>query len=402
MKTMIYFLLLVWITPALWANDWPFYRGPALNGASEDSDWNPRFPPSGPEIAWEKDLGIGASSFVVVGETVITTGNKGNEDILWSLNTEDGSVNWAYRYPCNFEKRMFEGGTASTPTVAGGVVFNLSYDGQLHAVDLNTGKKIWQKHMIKDYGGKLSRWKYAGSPLIVNDKLFLDIGGRGNSTLALDPKTGNKIWGEGKEQAGYATIIPYQAAIGDALLVFKGEALLGISQSNGQQLWRYPWKTSYDVNASTPIVSGKNALVSSGYPGGRAALLDLSGSKPKQLWRNDDIKTKMNTCVIHDGYAFAVTEKKGQLIAVNLRTGKTAWAERGTGQYGTLSIAGGILVVLTESGELWTVKASGSKFQLISKGKVLEPRCWVTPTIAHGRVFAKNNRGKMVCVDLRK
>ena len=95
-------------------------------------------------------------------------------------------------------------------------------------------------------------------------------------------------------------------------------------------------------------------------------------------------------------------KKKGQLIAVNLRTGKTAWAERGTGQYGTLSIAGGILVVLTESGELWTVKASGSKFQLISKGKVLEPRCWVTPTIAHGRVFAKNNRGKMVCVDLRK
>ena len=110
----------------------------------------------------------------------------------------------------------------------------------------------------------------------------------------------------------------------------------------------------------------------------------------------------MNTAVVHDGYAYAVTEKKGQLICVSLATGKTVWAERGTGQYGTLTLAGGILVVLTEGGELWTVKATSSGFQPISKGKVLDRRCWVAPTIAHGRVYAKNNNGKMVCVDLRK
>ncbi|MFT5123578.1 MAG: outer membrane protein assembly factor BamB [Kiritimatiellia bacterium] len=395
-------ILILLSSLSLQAEDWPFYRGPQNTGSSSESDWNPEWPEGQPPIAWKKELGIGASSFTIVGDQVFTMGNQKDHDVVWCLNAKDGSEIWAARYPVKFEKRMYEGGTSATPTIDGNHVYAFSYDGQLVCLNKADGKEIWRKHMLKDYGGKLSQWKYAGSPLVQGDRLFLDIGGKGNSTIALNKNTGEKIWGSGKESAGYSTIVPFKNAGQDTLLVFKGQSLNALNPVDGQERWSVKWKTSYDVNASSPIPLDGQILVTSGYKGGRAVLFDVTGSKPKQHWRNDDIKTKMSSAVVADGCVYAVTEAGAKLVCADMKTGKTLWTEKGTGQFGTLTHAGNTLIVLTESGELWTVKPDRERFSLISRGKVLEGRCWVTPAMANGRIYCRNNRGTAVCVAVDK
>jgi outer membrane protein assembly factor BamB len=125
------------------ADDWPFFRGPSNNGLSTESGWRTDWPPSGPTVAWHAAVGIGVSSFAVVGNRVLTMGSQNDSDIVWCLDAATGRVLWQFRYPCKFDDRNFDGGTASTPTVDEGRVFTLGYDGQLHALSLAEGRPLW-------------------------------------------------------------------------------------------------------------------------------------------------------------------------------------------------------------------------------------------------------------------
>ena len=190
--------LLLLVVPAV-ADDWPFFRGPNNNGVSAESGWTTQWPTSGPKVAWKADAGIGVSSVVVVGNRVITMGARKEkaEDVVWCFDADSGRVLWQFAYPCKFDARQFEGGPASTPTIAGSFVYTLGYLGQVHCLDTRDGRVVWRKHLVEDFDGRYSSWKYAGSPLVAGELVILDTGADGNSTVALDRTTGRKVWGAG-------------------------------------------------------------------------------------------------------------------------------------------------------------------------------------------------------------
>ncbi|MCA9214758.1 MAG: PQQ-binding-like beta-propeller repeat protein [Planctomycetales bacterium] len=392
------------MSPVL-GDDWPFFRGPQHDGISRESEWQAVWPKSGPKIAWRKELGIGASSFAVVGNRVLTMGSQDDHDILWCLSAEDGEVLWKFRYVCEFIDHNFEGGTLSTPTIDGTFVYSLSYDGQVHCVRLDSGELVWRKHLVDDFQGRRSSWDYAASPLVVGDLIIFDTGGDGLSTVALNKLTGEKVWGEGDDHAGYSTPIPFVHQDTPGVLVFKARALVANHLTTGRELWRINWRTKYDVNASCPTVVGDYLFVSSGYGGRRArgAAFRLGGAEPEQLWVNDDIETKMNSAIVYEGHIYCVSERAGgQLMCVDFQTGKTVWSEKQFAQYGTLTLADGKLVVLDEDGDLVIADATPDKYTERSRATVLEGRCWSVPVLSNGRIFARNNKGKMVCLDVRR
>jgi len=275
-------------------NDWLFFRGPALNGSTPEKLSSTTL--SADKVVWRKTLGKGSSGVTVKDGRAYTMGNVDNQDVVYCFDAKTGREIWKQSYPCKFEARMWEGGTAATPTLDDKHAYIFSYDGQLVCLSLADGSVVWRKHMLKDYGGKLSQWKYSGSPLLIGSALLLDIGGDGNSTIALRKDTGEKIWGAGGDKAGYAPVMPFKNGTETQLLAFKGKAMLGLDARTGKELWRIPWKTSYDVNASSPIVVGSTVLITSGYPRtGRAELYRFDGGKPQQVWKNKDVITKMSS-----------------------------------------------------------------------------------------------------------
>ena len=391
-----FFFLLPFLLP-IQAEDWLFLRGPNWNGTTDEALTSTQLNDS--KIAWRVELGKGSSSVTVKGNRVFSMGNVDDHDVVYCLDAETGKEIWTRRYPCKFEARMWEGGTSATPTLDDAHVYAFSYDGQLVCLSQTDGSVVWRKHMLSDYGGKLSQWKYAGSPLILGKGLFLDIGGSGNSTVALRKSTGEKIWGSGSGKAGYAPVMPFRMGNQVALLTFKGKAMLGLEARTGKELFRIPWETSYDVNASSPVVVGSSFLVSSGYPKtGKATLYRMQSGTPKQVWINDDVKTKMSSCAYHDGHFYTVSEKRAQLMCIDARTGKTKWSETGGGQYGNLVIAKDRLVVLSDSGVLRIGKADPAGWQQESELSVLKGRCWVQPVVAQGQIYCRNNNGQLVCL----
>ena len=388
------------------ADDWPSFRGPDHNGVSKETGWSASWPKSGPVVAWKADVGTGVSSVTVVGNRVVTMGSHKDkdEDVVWCFNADTGRNLWQFEYPCKFDARQFEGGPASTPTISGSLVYALSYDGQLHCIRLEDGTVVWRRHLVKDFGGRYSVWKYAGSPLVTGELLILDTGADGGSTIALKKDTGDKVWSNGDDLAGYATPIPFEHDGQSGVLVFKARAMVAHDLTTGRELWRIGWKSFYDCNASTPTVIGDKLFISTGYGGrsARAALFQLGKGEPHQLWLNQDIGTRTNSAVVDGGHAYCVSERRGgELICLDLRDGAIVWSERSFARYGTLMIAGGRLIILDEHGELVIAEATFSAYRELARAKVLNGRCWVMPVLANGRIYAKTNDGSMVCLDVR-
>jgi len=374
--------------------DWTFYRGPLQNGVSSEKLATPT---GDLRQLWKTNVGIGTASIVVSGERAITMGNVRNKDVVYCFDAATGREVWKHEYRLGSDPRQFEGGPASTPTLDGNRVYTVSHQGDLFCLDAATGRPVWYKHYQQDFRGKRPQWGYAGSPLVEGNLLILDVGARGASTVALDKTTGRIVWKSGDDDAGYASPIAADIAGKRAIVMFKASHLIGLDPANGRELWRADWKTSYDVNAATPIVIGNRIFVSSGYGHG-CALFEIGKTVIKR-WENKNLRAHINTPVVWQGAIYGIdgdASPKSPLVCLDLETGKVKWEEKVGG--GALVIADGKIVLLSEFGELIIGEAAPSGFKPALRQQVLGKRCWVQPTVANGRIFCRNNNGDLVAL----
>jgi len=313
------------------------------------------------------------------------------------LYAESGMVFWSHSYPCPLEPKSYEGGTLSTPTVDSDKVYTLSKMGDLFCLDAGTGKALWQKQLNKDMGFALPTWHFAGSALIAGDMLILNIGSAG---LALNKNTGDVVWQNGKGKCGYATPVPFQMDGQPCLAIMSEVTLFVVNQADGKQLWQFPWKTMYEINAADPVVIGNRMLITSGYKHG-CALLEISVGGAKRLWENKAMSVQINCPVVREGYAYGFDENIFK--CVKLDDGKEQWQDRSLGKESLVMSADGRLIIMSERGELVIAQADPQKFDASARAQVLpRTKCWTSPVLANGRIYARNANGDIVCVDVKK
>lgn len=391
MKHVGIFIVAVWLGFSASAVDWPNWRGPKYNGISAET--LPRDLPKALPVAWTTEVGIGFCTVSVVSDRVVTMGNAKGKDTVWCLNAADGRVLWKHTYDCPLDPLYYEGGPGSTPTIFGGSVYTLSKKGHAFRLDLETGKVIWSRDLVKDHGFKLPEWSFAGSPFIYRDTVILSVGRQG---VALNQKDGATRWMPSKETAGYATMVPFK---GDEHLFFSAKSLMGVSLKNGAAKWAYPWRTSRDVNAADPIALGNNQLLVSSSIGTR--LLDLSSGKPVERWRQRNLRWYFNPGVVIGQHVYSIhgtTHRPTELVCTEIKTGKTLWSEEGYGSGGL--VAAGNDVIVFDKGTLTIFEASHEKFKLRLRQTVMKGKCWTSPVIANGRIYCRNATGTLACLKI--
>ncbi|MCC6233080.1 MAG: PQQ-like beta-propeller repeat protein, partial [Verrucomicrobiales bacterium] len=343
------------------AGDWPHWRGPARNGISAETEWASQFSAEGPKVLWKAKVGMGFASVSVVNGRAYTTGNQADKDTVYCLDAATGKVIWQHSYAAPLDAKYYEGGTSSTPTVEGGLVYTLSKRGVVHCLEASTGAVRWTKDVAAEVGAKMPTWGYAGSVLIDGSRAVLNIGTHG---VAVNKATGQVLWKTGNGESGYSTPLPYEYKGTKAYLIFAAKELVAVRADSGGRIWSHPWETSYDVNAADPVVVGPDRLfIASGYNRG-GALLDVSGDKPKVVWENKNIRSHFNPAVLHDGHLYAIDGDvgKAQLRCVEVTTGKPLWTFKDT-NHGAIALADGRLMVISEKGELMLGAAKPEAFK---------------------------------------
>jgi outer membrane protein assembly factor BamB len=155
-----------------------------------------------------------------------------------------------------------------------------------------------------------------------------------------------------------------------------------------------PWRSrsQASVNAATPVAAGEIVFLSASYGTGAIAL-EMKGTAYRKLWSSDDVLSNhYSTSVFHNGhlYGFHGRQEEGQeLRAVELRSGKVLWSAPGL-RAGTVTLAGDVLLVLRENGELIRVNASPKSFQLLGRHALLGGTVRAYPALADGRLYLRN------------
>ena len=398
------------LASSMTSTDWPHWRGAEYNGISSENDWVTNWPEDGPPILWKKQIGKGFSSFSVVGERVYTMGYREKEsgekgDVVYCIDAETGKTVWEYFYACKLVANLHEGGPASTPTISDGRVYTVSKEGHFLCLDATKGKLLWERSFKDDLDGKMPSWGFSCSPLVVDDLVIVDAG----RTAAFDRKTGKLVWKTEAFYPGYGSVVPFSPPDGKPssklLAVLNNDFLLILNQSDGKEVTRRKWTTSFKTSACTPTILQDKIFISTGYRRG-CLLLQYKNGKLTDLYENKKLCNHMNASVLLDGcwYGFngnSHNSRNVTLTCLDYKSGEQLWKQRGMG-CGSLLVAGGKLLCLSDDGDLVVVEPSRKKFKEVAKAKVIDGKCWTVPVLSGGRVFIRTAMGDVVCVDLRR
>jgi outer membrane protein assembly factor BamB len=374
------------------AGNWFQWRGPNRDGVSTETDFLTTWPAEGPKILWKAAIGNGFSAVSVADGRAYTMGAVSGQDTIWCFDAESGKEIW--KSPVG----RADGEPCATPAISDGKVYGLTRSGTLVCVSAADGKPVWSKSAPKDFKSPKPGWAFCCSPLVLGKAVIYDIGGDGNSTVALDKATGEILWKSGNGTASYGSPVPFQSGGRTLLALFKANGLVVIDAAAGAPVASFDWRTQHDVNAATPIVSGDKIFISSGYGHG-CALVKLEGGKLSKVYENKEMMNQYTSCVLRDGYLYGISDG-GNLRCLEMETGKVKWSQGGMGA-GAVMLAGDKLIVMADGGTLAIVEAKPDGFKQLATAKVLSDQCWTMPVLAGGRIYCRNTPGTLVCVDVR-
>ncbi len=400
--------VLCWPTPA-GADDWPQFLGPKRNGVSSETGLLKSWPKEGPKVLWEKQVGEGFSGPVVAGDRLILFHRAGDEEVVECLHAQTGKGRWKYPYPTQYEDMLNKGnGPRATPVITGKKVVTLGAEGMLTCLNLETGAKLWNRPLHKDYPVPQSFFGVGATPLVDEERVLVNVGGKGAGIVAFDLKNGKELWKTGNDAASYASPVACVVEGTRHALFFTRAGVVLLDPAKGTERFRMRWRARIDasVNAATPLLvgMGAQAFISASYETG-ALLLKLKKDGAEVVWKNDEIMSNhYNTCVYHDGHLYGCDgrqEAGASFRCVNLKDQKVVWNQPRFG-CAALVLADGHLIGLTEKGDLVLVEATPKEYREKARARVLNALpCRAHMALAHGRLYARD-QGKLACWDLKK
>jgi outer membrane protein assembly factor BamB len=388
-------LALLALSPAA-PQDWPQFLGPDRTGVVPGSGWEAV---GAAEPLWTRNVGLGYSCPSIVGEHLVTMGfhPEENQDVVLCLDPETGEELWWHAYEATDAPRYHGGGTLTTPTIAGGVVYTVNRHGRAFALDLETGEPRWERDYRTELELERTFHGYCASPVVLADRILLVLGGE---ALAVQRDDGEVLWRTEDHGDGAYTNPTVFVRQGRTLAaVMLGQTLLVLDMADGSVVHRMEWPLQGNaVHVAQPLLIDDRLLISSAYEKGAAMLRLGDALEPEVLWTSRKLRNKVTGLYLYDGHVYGFDESVLKCFDLE---GNERWRERGLGM-GALSIAGGRLLVLSSSGELIVAEATPEEYRELSRRQVLEGGSyWTMPVLSRGRIYVRNSLGDLACLDHR-
>ena len=391
-------------SPAI--ENWSNWLGPRFDGSI---DYNLQLGSDLEEIGtkWEVRVGTGWSAPITSKKMVFLHDRINDKENLTSYHIDSGKMMWRFSFDSRYRDDFgMENGPRSTPSISQGIIVTHSPDGLVHAVNIQDGKLKWKIDLLKEFGSPKGFFGRCASPLILGDKVILDVGGKTSGLVALSLLSGETIWKSKPYGNDYASVVPLKTSNLEMIVAFMRQGLVVVSASNGDEIYFDGFKSPINasVNAASPLVLNSGVFLSSCYEVG-AGYWEFSKEDKVMKFQNKWKRSGVLDCHYSTPielenylYGFHGRQERGALLrCLRLSDGKVMWTAPPLGT-GHLIRVGSKALCLTEKGEFIIFEPNPSRFKLIFRQQVLgEGRAHFG--FSDGKILARDKR-RLICLDL--
>ncbi len=427
-------------------SDWPAFLGPTADSKSTETGILTRWPPAGPPLVWQLELGSGYCMPAIADGRLFQFDRVAGSARLRALDRRTAKLLWTFEYPSDFADLYgYDNGPRSSPVVNDGRVYIFGAEGMLHCLAAATGKLVWKIDTAAQFGVIQNFFGVGSTPVVEGDLLIVQIGGspeqskrvppgrlnlvegNGSGVVAFDKKTGEVRYKITNELASYAT--PKLATIAGRrwCFVFARGGLVGFEPLSGKVDFEFPWRagTLESVNASDPVVKNDQVFISETYGPG-SALLRVSPGQALVVWsdadkrRDKSMQTHWNTAIELDGYLYGSSGRhteNAELRCIEWASGKVMWSVPDLTR-ASLLYADGHFVCLSEDGTLRLLKVNPQKYEPVAEvvlrgaagsagseafdfgpPRLLKYPAWAAPILSHGLLYVRG-ADRLICLEL--
>lgn len=383
--------------------EWPGFRGP--EGASRQTglrfsdDWsaNP------PREIWRIRLGPAWSSFAVAGDRLFTQEQRETDEAVVCYDARTGKPVWAFLTPSRFFESLGGLGPRATPTLANGFLYALGAEGILVRLDALDGRLIW-KTDLKVAAGRTQppMWGFSCSPYVDDTVVVVHAGGEGDKgVIAFNVADGQVAWTAAAGEMSYSSVQKITLLDHPYLCLLSNLGAHLLDPATGTPAYDYEFKHGGYRACQAQVIDGNKLLIPSGMGTGTRLVQFTNGDQGLQageLWTSKDMKPDFNDILVHDGNIYGFDG--GIFACIGAQDGKRKWkgGRYDKGQAFLLADSGLILVV-SEKGELALVRATADRHHERAKIQALSSKTWNHPVVVGKRLYLRNAQ-EAVCYEL--
>jgi outer membrane protein assembly factor BamB len=391
------------------AEDWPQWLGPRRDNSSSEkvAPWKDKL-----KVLWRKPVGEGNSSPVVADGRVFIhakVADKNEEEIV-AFDAKSGEEQWRTHYERTAFKSLYGNGPRATPAVVKGRLYAYGITGVLTCLDTKKGDKVWQVDTLQDLKAKNLFFGMACSPLVLDGRVLVNVGGKGTSVVAFDAAKGEVAWKSMDDPASYSSPIVVGKGAERQAIFLTGANVASLNPLDGRVYWRVPLVDRLLESSTTPIRAGDMLLASSITYGSVGLKLEKKDGKPAvaETWKNKDLTSYFSTPVpIGKEHIYIVTgstpspfsKASADLHCIETKTGKDLWKKAKIGTYHASLMRTGDdkLLLLTDGGELALLEPNAKEYRELARSKVSGPQTWAHPALANGLLYIRDNKD-LICL----
>ena len=239
------------------SSTWPEFRGKNCSGLARPDQNPPIDLVPGENLLWKTPLLCGESSPCIWGDRIFLTGfDKEKKQLqVMSYNRTNGKLLWNRVVPAKEIETYHVIATPaeSTPATDGKRIYVHFGSYGLLCYDFE-GEVVWTLELpVNDHEGGSGM-----SPIVADDLVILPIRHTKEEMylLALDSKTGRKLWKQPVSNLGHSTAV----VCGNQVVLHGYDFIAGYSVNDGSEIWRVSAKTT---GSTTPAANNDIVYVAS-------------------------------------------------------------------------------------------------------------------------------------------
>jgi outer membrane protein assembly factor BamB len=392
----------------VYADNWPQWRGPQLDGTSRESGLPTSWSQT-ENIAWKTALPMrsGATPIVWRDHVFLNVAEAGDL-FLWALDRNTGAVRWKQKMGGGDQNMRKQNMSSPSPVTDGAMVWAMTGTGVLKAFTYD-GKEVWARDVQKEYGQFGLNWGYASSPLLLDGALYVQVL-HGMKTddpsyvMRVDAKTGKTVWRQerptnaiAEAPDAYTTPVPLKTGNRTEIVVSGGDIVTAHDPATGKELWRSdglnPTNHQWHRIVASPVVSGTTVYA----PSRVKPLLAIKGggagnvTDSHRLWsfeNGPDVPTPVT-----DGTYFYSFDDRGVVYCLDAKSGKPVYGpvRIKPGTYSASPILGDGKIYITSEEGLTTVVKAGPSFEVLAENNIGE-YVLSSSAISDGQLFLRGDK----------